>query len=66
MKQRWFINAQERRQFVDKVQNGTIRGDVLNFNNTDDADNLDSIDEIGDKFAEKKAAAIAKADKAGE
>ena len=66
MKQRWFINAKERRQFVDKVQNGKIRGEVLNFNNTDDADNMDSNEEIEDNFAGKKAVAVAKANKTSE
>lgn len=59
LKERWFINKRERLDFNDKVHNGTIRGDVLNFNNTDDADNLDSADEIENREAEKKAAAVA-------
>lgn len=62
MKQRWFINAQEQRSFEEKVRKGEIRGEVLNFNNTDDADSSESHSEIEDREAEKKEKAKAKAE----
>jgi len=62
LKQRWFINAEEQRSFHEKVAKGEIRGDVLNFNNTDSADSWESSAAIEEREAEKKAKAEAKAE----
>lgn len=46
LKQRWFINARERREFNAKVNKGLIRGEVLDFKNNDDHDISSSAKEI--------------------
>ncbi len=58
LKERWFINAKEKRDFEGRVSNGTIRGIVLDFNNTDDYENHVSQAEIDEKEGKAKAAAI--------
>ena len=56
LKQRWFINAQEKRSFNDKVAKGLIRPEVLDFTDKSDADPQESSNEILNKDAAKKKA----------
>ena len=62
LKQRWFINAQEKRSFEEKVAKGQIRGEVLDFTDKSDNDMSATASEIADKDGEKKEKAVAKAD----
>lgn len=59
LKQRWFINAQEKRSFEKKVANGLIRPEVLDFTDKSDADPQASAKEVLDKEVAKKEAVIA-------
>jgi len=60
LKSRWFINARERDDFNAKVGKGLIRGEVLDFKNTDDHDISTSAKEISDKTDDKKKKAVKK------
>jgi hypothetical protein len=66
LKQRWFINAQEKRSFNNKVAKGLIRPEVLDFTDKTDADPQASSGEIINKDIAKKKAASADADAAAE
>ena len=57
LKQRWFINAQEKRSFNKKVAAGLIRPEVLDFTDKSDADPQESAGEaVNKEIAKKKAA----------
>jgi hypothetical protein len=57
LKQRWFINAQEKRSFEKKVAAGLIRPEVLDFTDKSDSDPQASAKEVIDKEVSKKKAA---------
>lgn len=56
LRSRWFINAQEKRSFEDKVARGEIRPEVLDFKDQSGADPQASADELATKESNKKAA----------
>lgn len=62
LKRRWFINAGEKRSFEEKVRNGEIRPEVLEFRDKSDADPQESADSVSQKESDKKAALIKGAD----
>lgn len=65
LKQRWFINAKEKREFEEKVAKGLIRPEVLDFTDKSDSDPQESAQQVFEKEAAKqKAVADAAADKA--
>jgi len=59
LKQRWFINNQERRTFNKKVNAGAIRPEVLDFKDKSDADPQATVGEVAEKEASKKKKAVA-------
>lgn len=61
MKQRFFINAKEQRQFQEMEGQGKIRKEVLDFEEKDHREITETADEIEAKEATKKAAAVQKA-----
>lgn len=76
LKQRWFINAQEKRSFDKKVAAGLIRPEVLDFNDKSDNGDQESTNDVMNKDTAKKksvadgdeakAKAVADADKSPE
>lgn len=53
LKQRWFINSQEKRSFESKVASGSIRPEVLDFTDKTDDDYQMSAEEVIKKNVEK-------------